>query len=265
MAIEKLNRKDRILEIVKNERTTRMARLCSQLDASEATIRRDLAELAAAGLVRRVHGGVSAIGTIDDEPRVIRRGALRGAEKRAIGSAAAALVKDRETVFLGSGSTVLEVARHLVDRTGLQVITNSLPIINLLADAPGIQLVASGGFLRNTERSMVGFLVERSLAELRADKVIIGAQGIHPVHGLTDDWMPELAVDRAIVHFAPELIVVADSSKIGKTRLSFVTDMSNVKTLVTDAGVCPEARVELERRGVRVLVAEVGQDGRGPV
>jgi DeoR/GlpR family transcriptional regulator of sugar metabolism len=233
-----------------------MEELCAFLETSEATVRRDLASLAAEGLIKRVHGGAVVGERLLEEPPVLQRCGVFTEQKRAIGRAAAALIHDGETIFLGSGSTVLEVARNLTSRRELRVITNSLPIVNLLADVPEIHLVVTGGFLRNAERTFVGFLVEKCLAELRADKTIVGIQAIHPEHGLTNDWLPETMVDRAIVRFAPELVVVADSSKFGTTRLSFVTGLSEVGTIVTDAGIEASMAKALTDRGVRLIVAE---------
>jgi DeoR/GlpR family transcriptional regulator of sugar metabolism len=232
--------------------------LCSFLETSEATVRRDLASLAAEGLIKRVHGGAVVGERLLEEPPVLQRCGVFTEQKRAIGRAAAALVHDGDTVFLGSGSTVLEVARNLTSRRELRVITNSLPIVNLLADVAEIHIVITGGFLRNAERTFVGFLVEKSLAELRADKTVIGIQGIHPEHGLTNDWLPETMVDRTIVRFAPELIVVADSSKFGKTRLSYVTGLSEVNAIVTDGGIDAGMAKAITAHGVRLIVAESG-------
>ncbi len=255
MAIERLERRDRILAYVERKGRASIEELCAFLVTSEATVRRDLSELDREGLVHRVHGGATVCDSLKQEPPVFHRAALFAEQKRAIGRRAAALIHDGETVFLGSGSTVMEVARNLLERRKLRVVTNSLPIVNLLADVPEINLVVTGGFLRSSERTFIGFLVQMSLAELRADKVIVGIQGIHPEHGLTDDWLPETMVDRAIVRFAPELIVVADSSKFGRTHLSFVAGLSDVSVIVTDDGVAPSVLSDLGDRGVRVLLA----------
>jgi DeoR/GlpR family transcriptional regulator of sugar metabolism len=256
MAIEKLERRDRILAYIERKGRASIEELCAFLATSEATVRRDLGEMDREGLVHRVHGGATVSDSMKEEPPVFHRAALFAEQKRAIGRTAAALIRDGETVFLGSGSTVMEVARNLMDRRELRVVTNSLPIVNLLADVPEINLVVTGGFLRSAERTFIGFLVQKSLAELRADTVVIGIQGIHPEHGLTDDWLPETMVDRAIVRFAPQLIVVADSSKFGRTRLSFVAGLSDVSAIVTDCGVTPSVMKALADRGVRVVLAD---------
>ena len=257
MPFDKFNRRDRILGYVEQKGRASIDELCKFLDTSEPTVRRDLTTLAKEGLLRRIHGGAVLGDGFRADPPVVQRSSVNSAQKRAIGKKTAEMIHDGETIFLGSGSTVLEVARNLMDRRELRVITNSLPIVNLLADVPAIHLVMTGGFLRNSERTFIGFIVEKTLSELRADKVIFGIQGIHPEHGLTNDWVPETMVDRAIVSFAPELIVVADSSKFGKTRLSFVTGLAQVGVIVTDSGIDPHMAKQMTQRGVRMIVAEV--------
>ena len=138
----------------------------------------------------------------------------------------------------------------------MTVITNSLPIVNILVDNPGIDLVVTGGALRRSELSFIGHIVEKALSELRADAVIIGIQGIHPDRGLTNEFLPEAILDRVLVRFAPQLIIVADSSKLGKIKASFVGGIENMTMLVTDSSIDTTMRGELERHGVRVAVAD---------
>ena len=173
-----------------------------------------------------------------------------------IGKKAAELVHDGEAIFLGTGSTALEVAKNLTTRRNLTVITNSLPVITALVDSPGVDLVVTGGALRRPELSFIGHIVEKALSELRADKVIMGIQGIHPESGLTNEFLPEAMLDRVLVTFAPQLIIVADSSKIGKIKASAVGGIEDLGILVTDASIDAGISEDLQRRGVRVILAE---------
>ncbi len=257
MPFDKLERRDKILAYVEKKGRVSIEELCTFLETSEPTVRRDLTMLSKDGMIRRIHGGAVLGTSFKADPPVVQRSGVNTAQKKAIGRKAAEMIRDGETVFLGSGSTVLEVARNLTDRHELRVITNSLPIVNLLADIPAVHLVMTGGFLRNSERTFIGYIVEKTLAELRADKVIFGVQGIHPEHGLTNDWLPETMVDRAIVSFAPKLIVVADSSKFGTTRLSYVTGVSQASVIVTDNGIDAQMAKQLTQLGVRLVIAEI--------
>ncbi len=254
--LRRLTRLERIQEILNKQGRASVAELTSLLSASEATVRRDLDLLAKDGVARRVHGGACRQTPAQPEPEVKQRGYLNMESKARIGRRAAELIKSNQTVYLGTGSTVVELARNLRAHEDLTVITNSLPVINTLADVPEVKIVVTGGFLRSSEQSMIGHLVENALRELRADMVVIGIQGIHSEHGLTNDFLPEALIDRLIVRFAPELVVVCDSSKFGKIKASFVAKLDQVSTIVTDSGIEPAMRGLLSGIGIRVLIAE---------
>jgi len=254
MSVTNALRREKIREYLLLNGKAEVKDLGPYLNASDATIRRDLLALLKESGFKRIRGGVSLDET-NSELSVAQRGYLEADKKRRIGKKAAELVRDGEVIFLGTGSTVIEVAKNLAERKNLTVITNSLPIVNILVDNPGIDLVMTGGALRRPELSFIGHIVEKALSELRADKVIIGIQGIHPERGLTNEFLPEAILDRVLVHFAPQLIIVADSSKLGKIKASFVGSIEDVGTLVTDSTIDKTILSDLERHGVHVMVA----------
>lgn len=231
-----------------------VTQICREFDISEATARRDLEALAEQGLIQRVHGGAIPVRKAEPEQPILERSHEYGEEKTHIGRAAASLVDDGETVFLGSGTTVLEVAHHL-DAREITVITNSLPVITHLAQKPNITLISLGGMLRDSELSFIGHITEQALAELRADKVIIGTRSISLEHGLTNDYVPETQTDRAIISIGRQVVVVADHSKWGTISTAFLAPLSSVHTLVTDSGVDPEMVDAMREHGVTVVIA----------
>jgi len=248
-------RRGKIREYLMRNRSAWVKELTEQLNASEATIRRDVQVLARESGFRRIRGGIE----LDDSKldfSVIQRGHLLAEQKRSIGLKAAQLVSDGEVVFIGSGSTTIEVARNLAGHKDLTVITNSLPIITTLVDNPRVNLVVAGGALNRAELSFIGHIVEKALSEVRADKVIMGIQGIHLEHGLTNEYLPEAILDRVLVKFAPQLVIVADSSKLGKIKASFVGRIEDIGVLVTDAGADPGVLAGLKERGVEILIAD---------
>jgi len=248
-------RREKIREYLLANRSAEVKELSRFLDTSEATIRRDVLALLKESGFKRTRGGLC----IDDsktELSVAQRGYLQTDKKRVIGKKAAELIHDGEVVFLGTGSTTVEVAKNLAGRRNLTVISNSFPIIAALVDDPGINLVVTGGALRRPEMSFIGHIVEKALSELRADKVIIGIQGIHPERGLTNEFLPEAILDRVLVRFAPQLIIVADSSKMGKIKASFVGNIEDIGMLITDSGIDRAIQEELEKHGVRVVLAD---------
>ena len=130
--MSKAERREKIRQLVHETGGVSVSELCTHFCVSEATIRRDLEELGAAGIVQRVHGGAMRPGSPAPEPPILQRTHDQAESKDQIGRAAAELIGDGETVFLGSGSTVLAVAKHLKGRHNLTVISNSLPVITLL-------------------------------------------------------------------------------------------------------------------------------------
>jgi DeoR/GlpR family transcriptional regulator of sugar metabolism len=254
-AISSLERQKLILAaIIRNQRIS-LAEVCEQFAVSEATARRDLESLAAEGKVQRVHGGAIALTQPPPESPILQRQEEQSNEKYRLGQAAAALVNEGETIYLGSGTTILAVARALRGRGKLTVITNSLPVINTLAGAGDITLICLGGMLRDSELSFIGHITEQALAEVRADKVIIGTRAISLEHGLTNDYLPETLTDRAILKAGREVIVAADHTKFGRVAHVLLAPITSVNTIVTDDQTPPDFVKNVQAQGIRVLVA----------
>src|SRR5215510_1274964 len=141
-------RQKQILSLLTQQGRLSVAEIVKEFSISQATARRDLESLASQGKAQRVHGGVIAIEQAPPELPILERAGEQADDKVRIGLSAANLIKDKETVFLGSGTTVLEVARNLRGRKNLTVITNSLPVLNILASIKEIAVIALGGMLR---------------------------------------------------------------------------------------------------------------------
>jgi DeoR family transcriptional regulator of aga operon len=257
----KAERQQLILEAVKDSRQATVAELSRRFDVSQVTIRRDLRELAAQGALRRAHGGALMAASAPPEPPVVQR--LGRAEhcKACIGRAAASLVKDGDSIFIGSGSTTAHVARHLVDCRNLTVVTNALTIATELASAKGVTVVVTGGMMRSSELSLVGHITEQSLREVRVDKVIMGIRAISLEAGMTNDYLPEVMTDRTIIEMAPELIVVADHTKFGKIASAYVAPVERITTLVTNSDTDPKTLTLLRKLGIQVIVADPERNG----
>lgn len=256
MGILKEDRQRQILQALRSNRHVTVADLSRRFDVSEVTIRRDLCELDAQGELRRAHGGAIAIAPAPLEPPVVQRMLQAEHCKECIGRAAAALVADGESVFIGSGSTTVYVARRLAGRQGLTVVTNALTTATELAAATGVTVVVTGGIMRPSELSLIGHIAEQSLREVRVDVVIIGIPAISLEAGLTNDYLPEVMTDRAIIEMSPQLIVVADHTKFGKVASAYLAPLERVKVLVTDAEADPAMVARFEQAGIRVIVAE---------
>ncbi len=253
--ISNTERQERLLQLLEREGRISVAQICQQFEVSEATARRDLEMLAVEGQLRRVHGGAIAMRQAPPELPIHERSREQGAEKHRIGARAAALVQPGQTIFLGSGSTVAEMAACLRDVPNLTVITNSLQVVNALALARDLSLVCLGGYFRPSELSFIGHITEQALAEVRADQVFIGTRAIDIEAGLTNAYLPETMTDRAILHIGREVIVLADHTKCGRVSTAFLAPVTAASTLITDELTPADFCAALEALGVRVLQA----------
>jgi len=253
--LSNVERQEQLLRYLEQHRRATVQELCQHFSISMATARRDLEALAGQGKITRFHGGAMIARQAPPEPPALQRTHQQAAEKRRIGQATARLVSDGETIFLGSGTTVLEVARALRHHHDLTVITNSVPVMTLLADAPAITLIGLGGLLRRSEMSLIGHLTEQSLAGFHCDRVIMGIRAIDIERGLSNDYLGESMTDRAILSLGSQVIVVADHTKCGFVSTAFLAPVTVMHTLVTDSKTSPEFIAALRQLGIQVVVA----------
>lgn len=253
--LSNIERQQAILALLQRQQRVKIAQICEEFAVSEATARRDLDALASQGLIQRVHGGAIPLQPATPEPPLLERSQEQADEKARIGRLAATLVQDGETIFLGSGTTVLEIAKHLREHKGLTIITNSLPVVNLFAGMEHIQVVCLGGILRDSELSFIGHITEQALSEVRADKVFLGVRAVDLEHGLTNDYLPETMTDRAILKIGREIIVVADHTKCSRVSTAFLAPLTSMHTFITTQEADESFITALQELGVRVLLA----------
>ena len=242
-----------ILERLAESGSVGVAAVARDLEVSEATVRRDLELLEEQRLLQRTHGGAVAQGVMYELP-LRYKGARHQEAKRRIARAAAATVPDGGAVGLTGGTTTTEVARALVDRARLTVVTNALNIASELAVRPNLKLVVTGGVARAESYELVGPLAEASLAGLNLDVVFIGADGVSVDAGLTTHHEVEAHTNRMLVACARRVVVVADSSKIGKVAFAQIVELDRVDELITDDEADPGGLRALRAAGVTVSV-----------
>ena len=228
-----------------------MGQLAEAFGVSEMTVRRDLGDLERDGKLTRVHGG--AVGATAERP-FAEIAVERFEQKDAIGALAASTVADGQTVLLDVGTTTLQLARHLHDRS-ITVITSNMAIYEELLPEESVELVLLGGVVRRNYRSLVGVVAEDALRQLRADVAFIGASGIEEDFSVVDTTMVEVPIKRAMIAAAARAVLVVDSDKFAMRGVVRVCHAQDLDALITDSGVPQQARLELERSGVEVLVA----------
>ncbi|MGI8571789.1 MAG: DeoR/GlpR family DNA-binding transcription regulator [Solirubrobacteraceae bacterium] len=253
--VQQSERLGAILERLSRNGSVSVSDIAGDLSVSPATIRRDLRLLEDQRLLGRTHGGAVPQGVLYELP-LRYKSSRHQQEKLRVAREAASRVLDDWAVGLTGGTTTTEVARALVDRQGLTVVTNALNIASELAVRPNLKLVVTGGVARAESYELVGPIAEASLEGLNLDIVFLGVDGISPGAGLTTHHEIEARTNRALIDRARQVIVVADSSKIGKVAFARICDLAGVDELIIDSTADREALAEIEAAGVVVTVVE---------
>lgn len=244
-----------IAERVQTQSSVRVIELARSFGVSGETIRRDLEVLEREGLVRRVYGG--AVDSRQHPVRLYRERELhRMQEKRGIGKLAATLVQDGDALILDVGTTVRTLCNYLQDKKDLTVITPSLQAAQLMKAAGGSRIILTGGELQSDEPYLTGPCAEATLREYYAQRAFVSVGGISLDTGLTDFIDAEVQVRKTILQRAGQIVVLADSSKIGVRALSVICGLDAMDILVTDSHIHPDVRSQLEDMGVEVMLAE---------
>ncbi len=241
-----------ILEALANDGSVGVADLATQLDVSAATVRRDLEFLEHQRMLTRTHGGAVAQGVLYELP-LRYKSARHQEEKKRIAAEAATRVADGVAIGLTGGTTTTEVARAVIDRQRLTVVTNALNIASELAIRPNLKLVVTGGYARPESYELVGPLAEQALAGLNLDVVFLGVDGISPTAGITTHHEVEAHTNLALIERARHVVVVTDSSKIGLVAFAQICPIDRVHEVITDAGADRGLLAELREAGVVVV------------
>jgi len=248
-------RRMQILQIVRSEGRAKVNELVQRFNTSAVTIRSDLNELHQRGVIQRSHGGAVIQDTIFRESPVQERVNNQSKEKQRIGALAATLVQEGETIILDSGTTTLEIARHLHNIRHLQVLTNGLNIAVELLGSRTIQTIIMGGSVRNDSASVVGRATEDMLEQFSADKLFLCGAGCDPDFGVSGTNLDETMANRAMLRAAREIIVVADSSKFSKRSMSLIASFSEVDLVISDAGLPAELQDRIRSFGCKLVLA----------
>jgi DeoR family transcriptional regulator, fructose operon transcriptional repressor len=247
-------RRNKILTLLMEKRRASVAELSLAFKIGEATIRRDLSDLEARGLVQRTHGGVLLMEKIGVDYSVMERSAQNLEAKTKIARFIAHFIHDNETLMMDAGSTTQLIARMLKDKHGLVVVTNSPLVAEELVTGDGFQVICTGGELKEPTRAMVGPVAEHTVRQFRANRVILGMSALKADEGLFTVNHQEAELKRAMIGSGKEVIVAMDSSKMGKVNHSFVCDFSRIDKVVTDGQIPHDELTRLEERGVEVIL-----------
>ncbi|MDE2506175.1 MAG: DeoR/GlpR transcriptional regulator [Planctomycetota bacterium] len=251
-------RRRQLLDLITRQGFATLDELVRASGVSESTVRRDLETLDLSGQVRRTHGGAVLVGDSKPLPAFEDRTATAAAEKRAIGRAAAALLEDGDSVLLDGGTTTLEIARALVGRP-MQVVTNSLPIAQLLAMGPRTDLILIGGYVYPRTGVALGPLAIASMTSIRVRHAILGAGGIVE-DGIYNHNLLLVETELRMIECAQDVMIVADHTKFGRQALTRLCGLDAVRVLVSDDKLPASWQSTFRRAGAAVHLAAAGEE-----
>lgn len=248
-----------ILERVREQGGVRVTDLVRELGVSDMTVRRDLELLDERGLIEKVHGGAAAIdGSALFEPGFTVKSGLMEAEKSLIAASAASLVVPGTAIAVSAGTTTYALAKRLTDIPGLTVLTNSVPVADVLyRDGRSDQTVILSGGVRTPSDALVGPFAVEVIRSLHVDSVFMGTHGMDPRSGLTTPNILEAETNRALIQAGRRLIVLADHTKWGTIGISSVAQLEDADTIVSDSGLDPAARGQLASSVRRLILVDV--------
>lgn len=227
--------------------------LSQKLGVSEATVRRDLFSLENSGKVKRVHGGAIKLKFPEYEPVFEEKKSIRQSEKQKIAKLALGMIDDKDNIYLDGGSTVLELAKLLKSKKGLTVVTNSLMAAAELMESRH-NLMIVGGKFRPLSRTLVGPLTSKIISSLNIRKAFLGTIGFTVEDGISTTDSDEAYTKDIVMQRAEKVILLADSSKLGKKSFAVSGSLADIDVVITDSGVSPAIVKELKKKGVEVLV-----------
>jgi DeoR family transcriptional regulator of aga operon len=261
--VDRYARWNALLEVLAESGRVSVEEAAERLAVSQATIRRDFDQLAQQQMITRTRGGAVANGVSYDLP-LRYKSAKHSAEKQRIGAATAALVAPGTVVGLNGGTTMTEVARALAVRPDLNgggegaqltVVTNALNIANELLVRSRMKIVVAGGVVRPQSFELVGPLGGALLNEVTLDIVLLGVDALDVDLGAAAHHEGEAAMNSLMVARAKQVVIIADSSKLGGHAFARICPISRVDTLVTDSGAGPAVLDRFRQAGVDVVCA----------
>ncbi len=250
-----LSRRSKIVEMINKNNVISINEVSKMFHVSDVSVRNDLALLEKKGLLMRTRGGAIAKQPSIFDLTLNQRLKSNYRQKQKIGKKAVDFIKDGSTVIMDSGSTVIEVSKNLGNKKNIRLITNSLPIAEIVADNEQIEVIITGGTLRPEMRSLIGNITEKTILNYRCDIAILGADGIDSEMGFYTNLENEASLVQTMMKASRKKIIVSDSSKFGKERFAKIADISDVDIIITDNGIPAVDMQKINSQGVEIIIA----------
>jgi DeoR/GlpR family transcriptional regulator of sugar metabolism len=250
-----LQRREKILEMIKEDGHAKVLQLSKIFKVTEVTIRQDLEKLEADGFIEREHGGAYLKNVGIHAKNILLQNQENLVEKAAIAQKAIEFIYNGDTIILDSGSTTTEIAKLVSGFKNLTVITNSLNIALILGADPEVNLVVTGGEFKAPTLSLTGQKAADFFENLHVDKLFLATAGITLKSGLTYPSISDICVKRAMIESANEVYLVADSTKIGRSSFASLGAISLIDFLITDSKINEDDIAMLKRHDIKLVIA----------
>ena len=247
-------RHQHILTKLKEKGSVQVLDLCTELEVSPVTIRKDLKMLEDKQLLFRTHGGGTLVNPYTTDRPVTEKAKIRSGEKSDIGAAAARLIEANDCVLIASGTTVLSLAHNIQPIGHLTVVTAALNVAMELVQHPGIEVIQLPGIIRKTSSSVTGNFAEEMLSHFSFSKLFLGVDGIDLDFGLTTTNMMEAQLNKKMIAASQKTIVLADSSKFGKRGFGRICGLEDIEHIITDSNISEHLVDTLKGLGIEVTI-----------
>jgi len=253
MGLKFAERKKMIMDVLNAESKVEVVKLADELEVSEVTIRRDLLIMEEQGLLAKTYGGAVKLEQTLLETMYRDKIKKMSKEKEAIGIYAAGLVQSGDVIFLDTGTTTVQIARSLKSRSNITVVTNSILVMLELRISRNISTILLGGNCRAGSLDLSGPLAEKGIESFRADKALLGTDGMSIDGGVTTGDIYTAKMTELMCRLATEVIVVTDHTKIGKNSFSKYVDIKGIHKLITDKNADKIYLEKIRKIGVEVI------------
>lgn len=248
-----IDRRVKILDILNSQGQVAVNELSNFFNVSEVTIRNDLSHLENKGLLIKTRGGALKIQSVGIDQHLNEKAKINSRDKQAIGKKAAEIINDNDTIIIDSGTTTVEIAKHLTGKKNLTVVTNALNIASQLINDE-IRVVVLGGMLRSNSLSLVGPIAESSIKNFYCDKCFIGVDGIDSDSGIYTPIPEEANLNKLMIEISKEVIIVTDSSKFKRKSFGFIAPITKVNMIITDSKIPEDEFTNLQNMGIKVIL-----------
>ena len=250
-------RQAKIIQMLQEQRIVKISQIVRDFEVSNETARRDLAAIQEMGIAKRIYGGAVLQDANDHTYKVssVKPQPHGDADLNAVAKKAASLIKDGESIAMGPGTTVLEIAKHIKYRKDLTVITNSIHILTELMYAD-VNLYMLGGQLNHDELDLAGSLTTENLDKFFVDKAFIGAGGVSFECGISEYSTEEASLKKQYCEHAGKVYLVSGSSKFGVNALSISMPLKGVDAIVTDTGLPRDYAARIQEMGIELILVD---------